>query len=126
MKTETINKIVDNDFVVKAYKTDDDKFLKLETEKGLIFTIWEHTRDKGNYQVTVPILPNTETGSSLSFLGDSWHGVELETAIEAMEGIKNVPYTHLTPNQKESVKLFAGIEKAVEHHGNILGFTKIK
>lgn len=120
---ENFEKIVNSDFVTKAYVTPDNKFLKVETKNGVVYTIWAK---HDGYQMTSPIQPNHRTGSSTCVMGegDYDYGSFDDVMIVIENGTKTFP-NFFSREYREATK-FLTIEQSVAIHGNILQFNKIK
>lgn len=124
------NKIINSPFVVKAYKTKEKdnrtgeyEFLKVENTHGAVLTIW---RKYEGYQATSPIVPNIRTGSSLMVAGQGEYDyVSLADILKTIENYKGECPSFFTEGDRATVKRQT-IEQAVEFHGNILGFEKVK
>ena len=124
------DKIVNTSFVVKAYRTKEKdnrngeyEFLKIENTHGAVLTIW---RKYEGYQMTSPIVPNHRTGSSLQVAGEGEYDyVDLATVLRIIHNYRGECPAFFTDVDRESVKRQT-LEEAVTHHGNILGFEKVK
>jgi len=123
MIDENFTKIINNDNVIKAYITPDNKFLKIENKNGTVYTIWAKY---DGYQMSSPINPNLVTGSSTYVLGQGeWDFADIETVMnKIIEGKRRFP--HFFTNKDIEATEFLTIEQAVAIHGNILQFNKIK
>ncbi len=120
---KNLEKILAMPEVIQAYITPDNHFLKVENTLGTVITIWEQ---HGGYQCTMPITPNQETGSAVGITGDYWDYVnfeELQNIIRTQRQI--TPRTIYSENDISTIH-FQTIEQAVDTHGNILQFYKVK
>lgn len=118
-----IDTIINKDYVIKAYKTPDNKFLKVENKNGAVYTIWEKAN---GYQMTSPIQPNHKTGSATAVLGEGeWDYGTLENVLEIIEKGRPTFPNFFSKEDIEATK-FLTIEQAVELHENIMNYRQIK
>ncbi len=116
-----MEKLIDNENIIKAYITPDKKFLKIENKNGAVMTIWEKWE---GYQYTQPIKPNKVTGSSVGEC-DYYDYYTYDELIKKLETEKQECPHWFNAQDRQATK-FLTIEQAVELHGNLLQFTKIK
>ena len=122
----TLREIADNESVVKAYITPDEKFLKVENKNGAVFSIWQHT-DKyiGGYVMTQPIKPNLTTGSAVYVAGGEWDSIAIDKVLAILATGQNIMPNFFSDKDREATH-FLTIEQAVDELGNILQYKKIK
>ena len=117
-----IEEITSKPYIVKAYTTPNNRFMTIENRNGAVITLW---KAHNGYQLTQPITPNTKTGSSVGITGDYWDYVTHEEMLNILETHQTHFPNFYSSSDREATH-FQTIEQAVNTHGNILKYNKIK
>lgn len=121
--------IISAPFVLKAYLSKSGDFLKVENEYGACLTVnrkREGWRNRyGLYELHAPIFPNTTTGSSVMVFEEDGACANLAGTLRIIKEYRSHCPSFFGQSDRAATK-FQTIEQAVEQHGNILGFSKVK
>ena len=127
-KEQFIQKLIDNN--VKVYQTEDKGqsiFIKVENKNGAVITVslpYDRRLAFEGVTLSAPIEPNYLTGSSVMITESNGY-TSFEEALNIIENYRSICPVFFSLRDLETTK-FQTIEQAVEQHGNILGFLKIK
>lgn len=105
-------KIIESPYCVKAFLSEDNKFLQIETKNGTVLSICPHHQ---GYQVNLPIHPNRKTGSSIGLTGDYWDYATLDQVLNWVQSANKFYPNFFSQSDIESVK-FQTIEQSLEHY----------
>lgn len=126
MEKKYLDAIIHSGKVKRAFVDKSGKFLEIENMHGIVFTVWA-MRDAwgpGQFQITMPIVPNIKTGSSVTVSGDSHESIGFAELLRVLSWEHRTIPLFYTPSDMPTLQ-FMTIDKAVNHHGNILGYTEI-
>lgn len=127
MDNKELLSLADLPYVSRMAVSDSGRHAIIENKAGKVFVVSQVNRFGGvNFEASVPIVPNMETGSGITTHEDEpyWNPHSLDALKEVLQSEYSYIPNHYPSSALASIKLET-FESAINRHGNTLGYKEL-